>query len=235
MFFVCVPSFCESRALPSGSGNWAFSFVWLLSFFRHSSSFTFSWSMGIELTWKIAKEGFNAPNLKMAYITPFPWFPGHNSDTWPHLGKAVKCAQQRDQEENRIWWHLQCFCHQNECYTEGEIYPLLPILPRLEVSILLSVCWMRHLEREICAYFSVRDYVLLSVTKTHLQRLTEKDFIFSCHKKCGGGQSRPGGTAWGSCQVPRLFPAPFSVFSSPCFYARCPQMAGLSPDILFVF
>lgn len=53
---------------------------------------------------------------------------------------------------------------------------LLSSLPGHEFSLL--VCWMKHLERWVCVYFSVRDYILLIVTKTYLEWLTQKGSIY---------------------------------------------------------
>lgn len=94
-------------------------------------------------------------------------------------------------------------------HQEGD--SLLSSLPGLEISLL--VCWMKHLERWVCVYFSVRDYVLLIVTKTYLEWLTQKGSLYflSLHKK---GREAVQNWGWGCClepSVPKVFPAPFSV------------------------
>ena len=72
---------------------------------------------------------------------------------------------------------------------------------------------MKHLERWICVCFSVRDYLLLTVTKTHLEWLTQKGSIYflSLHKT---GRVVVSNWGWGCClepSVPKVFPALFSV------------------------
>lgn len=94
-------------------------------------------------------------------------------------------------------------------YWEGD--SLLSSLPGLEISLL--VCCMKHLERWICVCFSVRDYLLLTVTKTHLEWLTQKGSIYflSLHKM---GRVVVSNWGWGCClepSVPKVFPALFSV------------------------
>ena len=69
---------------------------------------------------------------------------------------------------------------------------------------------MKHLERWVCVYFSVRDYVLLIVIKTYLEWLTQKASIYflSLHKK---GREAVPNWGWGCC----LEPSVPNVFSSP--------------------
>ena len=87
-------------------------------------------------------------------------------------------------------------------YWEGD--SLLSSLPGLEISLL--VCCVKHLERWICVCFSVKDYVLLTMTKTHLEWLTQKGSIYFL--------SLLGHTVWhGRILVPRpgIKPAPPSL------------------------
>ena len=95
----------------------------------------------------------------------------------------------------------------NECYTERRIL-FCPVSLDMK-SFTFSL--LNEAFREVClCLLPSRDYILLIMTKTYLEWLTEKGFIFVLFVK-GTRQPRAVGAAWGSHQHPSSFIAPFSV------------------------
>lgn len=91
------------------------------------------------------------------------------SHIWGKLQNVLSC-------ENRAWRPSTAFLPP-EWMLHWRAESLLPSLP-FKVSLLLLVCWMRHLVRWVCACFSIKDYFLLIVTKAHLEGLTKKGSVF---------------------------------------------------------
>lgn len=168
-----------------------------LSFPRSSSSYTSSWEKVKKVVQWIGVcmwGGGDAPNLQMAFVSSFPISLARtqpHGHTWEKLWNVFSCGIRRKAGFDEF---LQSFCCQNECYTEGGIlFCPSQVTPWLAVSLLLLVCWVRHLEKLICACFSLRDNVLLIVRKIYLRASVRRVLFFSCCKKCGDRQSRAGG------------------------------------------